>query len=100
MEPSILARFSQGSGPMLRRLQRQRLDMMKKDLGEHGEQWREGWYEGKLYYEVGTPNSFWLHVNTEVIRQLGMFIKVRGLLIRVFLNNRFHLVFQASSHGD
>ena len=74
--PVMMHRRFGGSGETLRKLQAQRLENMRRELGVWGHAWTETQYEAKLWYEGGTPDLCWLHVDTEVITQLRSFIKV------------------------
>ena len=60
---------------MLKKLQAERLKVMKNELGVFGEAWTRRLYpEENIYYEGGGPHRFWLHVDTEVVWNLTMFI--------------------------
>ena len=74
--PYIQARRFGGSGEIRRRLQAQRLGIMKTDLEEFGEAWTVREYGTKMWFECGSPDMFWLHVDTKVLPQLILFIKV------------------------
>ena len=62
---------------MLRKFQAERLKIMKTDLGVYGEAWAQKLYpDQNIYYEGGPPHKFWLHVDSRVVWQLTMFIKL------------------------
>ena len=73
---SLMARRVGGSAEMLRKLQAQRLGIIKTDLEEFGESWSVRKYGTNMLFESGSPDMFWIHVDTKVLPQLILFIKV------------------------
>ena len=72
----LMARRVGGSAEMLSKLQAQRLGIIKTDLEEFGESWSPRKYGTNMWFESGSPDMFWIHVDTKVLPQLILFIKV------------------------